>query len=67
MTSPGHTRRFFLSWLPTLRAMWSPVGQQVMILTPLQPEKRYRIGAVNYYTGETVVLFERRKRRREIA
>ena len=38
-----------------------------MIPTPGQPEKRYGIGAVNYHTGETVVLFERRKRRREIA
>ena len=47
--------------------MWSPVGQQVMIPTPRQPERRYGIGAVNYHTGETVVLFERRKRRREIA
>jgi transposase len=58
---------FNLSWLPTLRAMWSPVGQQVMIPTPRQPERRYGIGAVNYHTGETVVLFERRTRRREIA
>lgn len=58
---------FNVSWLPTLRAMWSPVGQQVMIPTPRQPHKRYGIGAVNYHTGETVVLFERRKRRREIA
>ena len=47
--------------------MWSPKGQQVMIPTPGQPEKRYGIGAVNYHTGETVVLFERRKRRKEIA
>jgi putative transposase len=43
------------------------MGQQVMIPTPRQPEKRYGIGAVNYHTGETVVLFERRKRRREVA
>ncbi len=47
--------------------MWGPKGQQVMIPTPGQPTKRYGIGAVNYHTGETVVLFERRKRRREIA
>lgn len=58
---------FNVSWLPTLRAMWSPVGQQVMIPTPGQPYKRYGIGAINYHTGETVVLFRRRKRRREIA
>lgn len=53
--------------MPTLRAMWSPIGQQVMIPTPKQPEKRYGLGAVNYHTGETVVLFRRRKRRREVA
>ncbi len=47
--------------------MWSPKGQQVVIPTPGQPIRCYGIGAVNYHTGETVVLFERRKRRREIA
>jgi transposase len=47
--------------------MWSPKGQQVMIPTPGQPTRRYGIGAVNYHSGETVVLFERRKRRTEIA
>ncbi len=47
--------------------MWSPVGQQVMIPTPGQPTKRYGIGAVNYHTGETLVLIRRRKRRQEIA
>ena len=47
--------------------MWSPVGQQVMIPTPRQPYKRYGLGAVNYHTGETVVLFRRRKRRQEVA
>jgi len=47
--------------------MWSPVGQQVMILTPKQPYKRYGLGAVNYHTGETVVIFRRRKRRKEVA
>jgi transposase len=53
--------------MPTLRALWSPIGQQVMIETPRHPQKRYGIGAVNYHTGETVVLFRRRKRRCEIA
>ena len=38
-----------------------------MIPTPAQPKKRYGIGAVDYHTGETVVLIRRRKRRREIA
>jgi putative transposase len=47
--------------------MWSPKGQQVMIPTPGQPTKRYGIGAVNYHTGETVVLIRQHKRRREIA
>lgn len=47
--------------------MWSPKGQQVMIQTPAQPTKHDGIGAVNYHTGKTVVLFRRHKRRREIA
>lgn len=38
-----------------------------MIATPGQPTKRYGLGAVNYRTGETVVLFRSHKRRREIA
>ena len=42
--------------------MWTPKGQQVMIQTPAQPKKRYAIGAVNYHSGETVVLVRRRKR-----
>ena len=47
--------------------MWCPKGQQVMIPTPAQPKKHYGIGAVDYHTGQTVVLIRRRKRRREIA
>lgn len=47
--------------------MWSPKGQQVMIPTPGQPNTHYGIGAVNYHTGETLVLVRRHKRRREIA
>jgi hypothetical protein len=58
---------FDVSWLPTLRAMWSPQGQPVMIPTPGQPYKRYGLGAVHYHTGETVVRFRRRTRRREVA
>jgi transposase len=46
--------------------MWSPKGQQVMIPTPGQPSTHYGIGAVNYHSGETLVLVRRRKRRREI-
>jgi putative transposase len=58
---------FNVSWLPTLRALWSPKGQQIMIEAPGQPTRHYGIGAVNYHTGETVVLFRKRKRREEIA
>ena len=58
---------FNISWHPTIRALWSPRGQQVMIPTPKQPTRRYGLGAANWYTGETVVLVRRRKRRREIA
>ena len=58
---------FNLSWLPTLRAMWSPKGQQVMIQTPGQQQTWYGIGAVNYYTGESVVQFQQHKRRQEMA
>ena len=47
--------------------MWSPKGQQVMIPTPGQPKTHYGLGAVNYHTGETVVLIRRRKRRQEVA
>jgi transposase len=56
-----------VSWHPTLRAMWSPVGRQVMIPTPAQPVRRYGLGAVNWHTGETVVITRPRKRRREVA
>lgn len=38
-----------------------------MIPTPGQTKKHYGIGAVNYHSGETLVLVRRRKRRQEIA
>lgn len=38
-----------------------------MIPTPMQPKKHYGLGAVNYHTGETLVLVRRHKRRKEIA
>jgi transposase len=47
--------------------MWSPKGQQIMIPTPGQLKKYYGIGAVDYHSGTTTVLFRRRKRRPEIA
>jgi putative transposase len=69
--SPGdvfyYADEFNLSWFPTLHAMWSPKGQQIMIPTPGQPKKYYGIGAVDYHSGATTVLFRRRKRRPEIA
>jgi putative transposase len=58
---------FNISWHPTIRALWSPEGQQVMLPTPEQPTRRYGLGAANWHMGETVVLVRRRKRRREIA
>ena len=58
---------FNVSWLPTLRAMWSLKGQQVMIPTPGQPKVHYGLGAVNYHSDETVVIIRRRKRRLEVA
>ena len=36
-----------------------------MIATPLQPKVHYGLGAVNYHTGETVVIIRKRKRRLE--
>jgi transposase len=56
-----------VSWLPTLRAIWGPKGQQVLIPTPRQPYKRSGLGVVNYHPGETVILLRRRKRRKEVA
>jgi putative transposase len=58
---------FNISWLPPLRALWSPRGQHVMLPTPGQPYKWYDLGAVNDHTGEPVVLFRPRTRRREVA
>ncbi|MEZ4669253.1 MAG: IS630 family transposase [Anaerolineae bacterium] len=58
---------FNLAWLPTLRTMWSPKGQQIMIPTPHQQKKHYGIGAVNYHSGQVVALIRPHKRRQEIA
>lgn len=38
-----------------------------MIPTPGQPKVHYGLGAVNYHTGETVVIIRRHKRRQEVA
>jgi transposase len=47
--------------------MWSPKGQQIMIPTPGQNLRSYGIGAVNYHSGENVLLVSKHKRRAEIA
>jgi transposase len=47
--------------------MWRPPGQHVMMPTPGQPYSWYGLGAVDDHTGEPVVLFRRRKHRREVA
>ena len=62
-----YAHEFNISWMPTLRAIWSPKGQQIVIPTPSQPKRHYGLGAVNYHTGETVVIIRIRKRRREVA
>jgi transposase len=38
-----------------------------MIPTPGQPKRHYGLGAVNYQTRETVVIFRKRKRRLQVA
>ena len=38
-----------------------------MIPTPRQPTRRYGLGAVDWHTGQTVVITRRHKRRREVA
>ena len=44
-----------------------PAGPARHESPPGQPYKRDGLGAVHDHTGETVVLFRRRKRRREVA
>jgi transposase len=56
-----------LSLFPTLRKMWTLRGQQIEIPTPGQEERVYGIGAVNYHTGETVMLTREHKRKADIA
>jgi transposase len=38
-----------------------------MVLTPGQPKRHYGLGAVNYHSGETVVIIRKRKRRKGVA
>ena len=59
--------KFNVSWPPTLKAMWSPVGQQVIIPTTGQPARHYGIGAVAYDSGQTGVMILKRKKPEQIA
>lgn len=47
--------------------MWARRGQQVEIPTHGQDKRAYGIGAVNYHTGETVMLTSNHKRKADIA
>ncbi len=47
--------------------MWTLRGQQIEIQTPGQEERAYGIGAVNYHTGETVMITRDHKRKPDIA
>jgi transposase len=47
--------------------MWTVRGQQVQIPTHGQDERAYGIGAVNYHTGETVMLTRDRKQKDDVA
>ncbi len=38
-----------------------------MVPTPMQPTRRYGLGAVDRHSGEVVVITRRHKRRREVA
>lgn len=38
-----------------------------MIPTPAQPTRRYGLGAVDWHSGEAIVITRRHKRRREVA
>jgi putative transposase len=56
-----------LSLFPTLRKMWMSRGEQVQILTHGQDERAYGIGAVNYHTGETVMITREHKCKVDVA
>jgi putative transposase len=47
--------------------MWTPKGRQVMVPTLAQPTRRYGLGAVEWRTGESIVITRRHKRRNEVA
>ena len=47
--------------------MGTRIGQQVMIPTPGQERRAYGIGAVNYHTGETVMVTRAHKRKPDSA
>jgi transposase len=47
--------------------MWARIGQQVTIPTPGQEERAYGIGAVNYHTGDTVMIIRDHKCKADVA
>jgi transposase len=47
--------------------MWMRRGQQVQLPTHGQDERGYGIGAVNYHTGETVMVTRDHKRKDDVA
>ncbi|MDQ5853720.1 MAG: transposase, partial [Chloroflexota bacterium] len=47
--------------------MWAGRGQQIQIPTHGQDERAYGIGAVNYHTGETVMITREHKCKVDIA
>ncbi len=47
--------------------MWGRIGQQVEIPTPGTEQRAYGLGAVNYHTGQSVMITSRRKRKADVA
>ena len=56
-----------LSLFPPVRKMWLRRGRQVEIPTHGTDQRAYGIGAVNYHTGETVMMTREHKRRVDVA
>jgi transposase len=47
--------------------MWARIGQQIQIPTPGTEQRAYGIGAVNYHTGETIMITSKHKKKADIA
>lgn len=70
--SPFASDALPITWSPTYRSEWNETPQAYLWAAdddpdPGHPTKHYGIGAVNYHTGQTVVLVRRRLCRREVA